>query len=40
MPIKVTPFINPFRTKVTEKGDMVVVETHNGKQYQRIVRKK
>ena len=40
MPIKTTPFINPFRERVTEKGDRVIIETHNGKQYQRVIRKK
>lgn len=40
MPIKVIPFENPFRNFVKENGDKVKVVTHNGKQYQQIVKKK
>lgn len=40
MPIKVTPFENPFRNFVKENGDKVEVIIHNGKTYNKVVRKK
>lgn len=40
MPIKVEPFVNPFRNLVKENGDKVKVVTHNGKIYEQVVRKK
>lgn len=40
MPIKTTPFVNPFRNIVTEKGDTIIIEKYKGKEYQRVVRKK
>jgi hypothetical protein len=40
MPIKVEPFVNPFRNLVKEKDDKVKVIIHNGKTYEQVVRKK
>lgn len=40
MPIKVEPFVNPFRNLVKENGNKVKVVTHNGKTYEQVVRKK
>ena len=40
MPIKVEPFVNPFRNLVKENGDKVKVITHNGKTYEQVVHKK
>lgn len=40
MPIKVEPFMNPFRNLVNENGNKVKVITHNGKTYEQVVRKK
>lgn len=40
MPIKVEPFVNPFRNFVNDKGDNVQIVTHKGKTYQKVVRKK
>ena len=40
MPIKVEPFVNPFRNLVKEHGDNVKVIIHNGKTYEQVVRKK
>lgn len=40
MPIKVEPFVNPFRNLVKENGDKVKVITYNGKTYEQVVRKK
>lgn len=38
MPIKIEPFVNPFRQ--TQKSDGVEIITHKGKTYQKVVRKK
>lgn len=40
MPIKVEPFINPFKKLVKENGDKIKIITHNGKTYEQVVRKK
>lgn len=40
MPIKIKPFINPFRNIVDRKGNMVEVVTIRGKTYQKVVRAK
>lgn len=40
MAIKVEPFINPFRIKNKENGDVIQVVTHKGKTYEKLVRKK
>lgn len=40
MPIKIEPFINPFKNLAKEKGDGVKFITHNGKTYEQVVRKK
>ena len=40
MPIKIEPFVNPFRNIVNKKGDNVQVIIHKGKIYQKVVRKK
>lgn len=40
MPIKVEPFVNPFRNIIKNNGDKVKIITHNGKKYEQVVRKK
>lgn len=40
MPIKVEPFVNPFKRFVKDNGDSVKIVTHNGKTYEQVVRKK
>lgn len=40
MPIKTTPFINPFRNIVKKNGDNVKIVTHKGQIYEKVVRKK
>lgn len=40
MPIKVEPFVNPFKNLVKENGDKVKIVIHNGKTYEQVVRKK
>lgn len=40
MPIKVEPFVNPFRNLVKENIGKVKIITHNGKTYEQVVRKK
>lgn len=39
MPIKVEPFVNPFRKPKEQNGDGIKIITHNGKQYKQVVRK-
>lgn len=38
MPIKVTPFENPFRVFIKENGDKERTIIHKGKKYQQVVR--
>lgn len=40
MPIKVEPFINPFRESVKNNNDGTEVITHKGKTYTKVVRKR
>lgn len=40
MPIKVEPFVNPFKSLVKENGDKIKIVTHNGKTYEQVVQKK
>ena len=40
MPIKIEPFVNPFRNIITEKDDNVKIIEHKGKIYQKVVHKK
>jgi hypothetical protein len=39
MPIKVDPFINPFRTHIKPDNSVVEVIIVNGKTYEKVVRK-
>jgi hypothetical protein len=39
MPIKMTPFENPFRNLVKANGDKIKVVTSKGKQYRQVVKK-
>lgn len=39
MPIRVEPFVNPFKKPVKDKnGDTII--TYNGKQYKKVSRRK
>lgn len=40
MAIKVEPFVNPFRRVTKDNGVTVDVVIHNGKKYEKLVRKK
>lgn len=40
MPIKIEPFVNPFRRKVKDDETVVDVVKYNGKTYEKLVRKK
>jgi hypothetical protein len=40
MPIKVEPFINPLRRVTKHNGVTVDIVMHNGKKYEKLVRKK
>ena len=40
MPIREEPFKNPFRKIKKQSGETVDIITHNGKKYEKVVRKK
>ena len=40
MPIREEPFKNPFRRLEKQSGETVEIVTHNGKTYEKVVRKK
>ena len=35
-----TPFVNPFRNAVKKTGDRVVIVSHKGQTYEKVVRRK